>query len=145
MNGETFENWAGGVPYKQPPKGWTGKALNVGPSDQTWLGTGKDAWPIAYHGIGGELEFVIPKVVKAGLRPGWNNAFTNYPAIYCSPDFDVALSYASRGRSSTIEGDSRIVIQCRVNPATVNKHTPQVWTVKDAADIKPYRIIIKKN
>ena len=48
----------------------------MGDPSQDWLGTGPEAWPIAYHGIGGELEFVVPKILKAGLRPGWNNALS---------------------------------------------------------------------
>ena len=30
MTGQVLENWAGGETYVQPPKGWMGKALNVG-------------------------------------------------------------------------------------------------------------------
>jgi len=30
-----------------------------------------------------------------GLRPGFKNFYTNKkPSIYCSPDFNVAMSYA---------------------------------------------------
>ena len=36
--GQVIESWAGGERYEKPPSGWIGKALNVGSSDQEWLG-----------------------------------------------------------------------------------------------------------
>ena len=49
-------------------------------------------WPVAYHGLCKNSSFAIPKVIKGGLRPGYNNYYTNeVPAIYCSPNFDFVL------------------------------------------------------
>ena len=122
MTGDKFEKWAGKEDYIQPPTGWFGKALQVGSPNQPWLGTGDKAWPIVYHGIYSNMEFALPKIIKGGLRPGPNNAYTNgVPAIYCTPDFNLAFkSYTSDAKS--IKG-LRVVMQCRVNPDTVIKHT----------------------
>ena len=38
FSGEVFNNHAGGETYEQPPKGWFGKALQVGPRTQKWIG-----------------------------------------------------------------------------------------------------------
>ena len=69
-SGDVFENWAGNETYTQPPSGWFGKALRVDDPSADWIGSrdnGKEdvSWPIAYHGIRSNPEFVVPKVIKA--------------------------------------------------------------------------------
>ena len=81
--------------YVQPPRGWKRKGLNVikkfDNGDETWLETNDNAWPVAYHGIRHFPDFAISKIIKGGLRSGHNNAYTDKPAIYCSPSFDYVL------------------------------------------------------
>ena len=87
----------------QPPEGWTRKGLKVisifDNGNDHWLSMDeKTSWPVAYHGFK-NFDFVLPKVIKGnyeggGLRPGFNNAYTKTPAIYCSPNFETALSYS---------------------------------------------------
>ena len=93
FNGSIHDPWAGGKKYEEPPEGWIGKAFNVselGGKDKSWLGTGPDAWPIAYHGVSGDQDFILPRIKKIGLQAGWNNAYTPKPAIYCTPKFSYA-------------------------------------------------------
>lgn len=142
--GQNLKNWAGKRDYIQPPIGWTGKALQVGARNQSWIGTGDQAWPIVYHGIGGKLEEVVPKVVKTGLRPGWVNAVSPGAAIYCTQHFDYARRYSCKGKSDTIS-TLEVIMQCRVNPeALVTKVDEYRWYVEDSKDIRPYRMIIPK-
>lgn len=35
----------------------------------------------------------MPKIMKEGLRPGYNNAYSENPAIYASPDFEYVTGY----------------------------------------------------
>lgn len=87
----------------------------------------------------------MPAIIHGGIRPGFNNAYTDgRAAIYCSPKFNTALSYA-HGQSRVLN-DSKLIVQCRVNPdpQILTKHNDSIWTVYDAAAIKPYRIIIKE-
>ena len=95
FHGFESNNYAGGRSYKSPKKPWKGYGLNIGSPDQAWIGTGEGSWCVAYHGIGGELEDIMPKIVKGNLRPGVRNRFTDHQAIYCTPDFDKALHYAN--------------------------------------------------
>ena len=78
----------------QPPTGWFGKAIKVNIGD--WIGSRGDkkqgiSWPVVYHGVCANQEFVVPKVVKgasmkdAGLRVGPNKKWGE--GIYCSPFF----------------------------------------------------------
>jgi hypothetical protein len=46
---------------------------------------------LRYH-----ADFAIPKIIKGGLRPGYKNAYTDEPAIYCSPNFEFVLRDYSR-------------------------------------------------
>jgi hypothetical protein len=63
-----------------------------------------------------------------GLRPGFRNYCSNGPAIYCSPDFNYALSYTNENNLGdfSVQGVDfrkiRMVFQCRVNPKTLNEH-----------------------
>ena len=90
-----YKGKRGGETYVQPPIGWTRKGLNVSKKydngNDDWLSTGDSAWPVVYHGFRHCPDFAIPKVIKGGLRPGFINAYTGVPAIYCSPIFDFVL------------------------------------------------------
>ena len=109
MKGKTYEVWAGGKKYTQPPEGYIGRALNIGGFDQECLRSDKKGWPIVYQGIKGDIDHIIPCIIKQGLRPGWSNSYTVKPAIYCSPTFNTALGYASKD-SNSIFSKEKVVI-----------------------------------
>lgn len=115
FDGTVHDPWAGGEKYQEPPKGWIAKALNVkklGAPGDPWLGTGADAWPIAYHGVSGDQDFILGRIRKIGLQPGPRHAWTPKPAIYCSPKFSIAESF-SQGTSSVFgdaTGASKLII-----------------------------------
>ena len=63
----------------QPPKGWIRIGLNVSRKydndNNDWLSTDDKAWPVAYYGLKNS-HFIIPKIIKSGIRPGFANMFT---------------------------------------------------------------------
>ena len=84
-----------------------------------------------------------------GLKPGINNAFSNGPAIYCTPDINYALHYSNAANlSNQISEDGvdlnnvRMIFQCRVNPKNLYEHDENTWYVYDYRDIRPYRICL---
>lgn len=115
FDGTVHDPWAGGKKYEEPPAGWIGKALNVsklGAKDDPWLGTGSDAWPLAYHGVSGDQDFILARIKNVGLQAGPRHAYTPKPAIYCSPKFSIAESF-SQGTSSVFgnkDGSSKLII-----------------------------------
>ena len=108
-----------------------------------WLSaTRNDAWPVAYHGVQGDAIYIAPKVAIEKLRKGFNNAFTKSPAIYCTPDFNTALSYAGKNQVGELNKVS-FIFQCRVNPKNHTQHSKIVWTVPESSDIRPYGLVLR--
>ena len=168
--GNRQENWGvnekrGGFNYIPPKKGWIGFGLKAkGKYDNgndDWLAAdgNKNEWAVAYHGVGcSNLEDVINKISTSGLKAGNGQAYENaddrfHPGnkvgrgIYCSPEPDVMLQYASYGKTETkVNGKQyRIGFMLRVKPDKIRspKEKEDYW-VLETDEMRPYRIVVKE-
>eukprot|EP01048_Picozoa_sp_COSAG05_P003426 COSAG05_NODE_157_length_15666_cov_29.830410_2_plen_629_part_00 len=148
----------GGEAYARPV-GWRRKALKVLHKfdDPSWLGLQKGPdgqtkqkrqdeaasaekeWPVSYHGTGFHAGH---NIAQHGYSLTKSKRGLYGTGVYSTPDITVAALYAQ-----TFHHDGRefcVVIQNRVNPATIqkiDKATTQVgeyWVSPSAADVRPY-------
>ncbi|CAG8589361.1 6440_t:CDS:1 [Paraglomus occultum] len=144
--GETYMR--GKVQY-QRPCGWQRFALKVSGKydngDDSWLGTGDDAWPVSYHGT---AKYNAKSISEEGYLLSKGKRFAFGRGIYSTPDVCVAELYAKEFEFS---GKTYvIVIQNRVNPKNLVKieatktRVGEYWISKDGQDVRPYGICIKE-
>ncbi|CAG8622027.1 9855_t:CDS:1, partial [Paraglomus brasilianum] len=131
------------------PCGWQRFALKVAGrydnGDDTWLGAGKTAWPVSYHGT---TEDNARSIAEEGYLESKAQRQAFGRGIYSTPDINVAESYATEFE---FEGKIYvIVIQNRVNPKNVIKikarktRNGEYWICKEGKDIRPYGLCIKE-
>lgn len=138
------------IPY-YPPNDYFSIPLKV--QGGAWLGNSgsKDEWINAYHGT--TLECAA-SILKTGFRAGTGQACANNKnlnayadqgscgvGIYCAPMINTAFSYTSNKSYGCM---FYCIIQCRVNPKALKISSPQAWLVNNPADIRPYKILVKK-
>ena len=139
---ETFTR--GGRPYYRPV-GSLRFALNVNgrfkDGNNSWLGTGDDAWPVSYHGsLSSFFDFVSAEVRAAGVE-----SVTGLPTAV---DPEVAWRHA-RQFIATDGNSYRLIFQHRVHP----QHMREVqgpsgaifFIVEHQEYIRPYGICIRED
>lgn len=125
------------------PCGWNRAALRVVQKydgGDTWLGTGKDAWPVSYngHNMDGSLGIILtrdksvveePKfldVAAASLVAGE----TRGRGVYSTPDIKMAEKYCKKFKSKVDRKTYKVVLQNRINPEKRTKcQREDIWLV----------------
>lgn len=145
-SGKTFQR--GPEPYKRPC-GWYRKAIKVLGKfeNETWLGTDRNAWPVAYHGTRADNAKAI---LRNGLLAGGSEAVpivngAAYGAgIYLSPNHCYSGSTYYAKPSTVNDRCYQIMFQVRVKSSSIRKHSPDVWVCQNSEDIRPYGILMKE-
>ncbi|KAM6974992.1 uncharacterized protein LKV04_016462 [Tautogolabrus adspersus] len=132
----------GNEPYFRPC-GWNRVALQVTKrydGGDGWLGTGKDAWPVSYHGhnMDGSLGVIWTRggtptddpefldVAAASLVQGE----TKGRGVYSTPDIKMAEKYCKKFKSKVDGKMYEVVLQNRINPSKRQKcQREDVWLV----------------
>ena len=139
-----------------PPHGWIGHGLNIlnryDGGNNTWIGMNNSngEWCVAYHGTGiNVVKAILESKFKAGPRQVHEDYDDlNHPGqkvgkgVYCTPKITVAEEYGDE------DANYKVVFMCRVNAETVriSSDRPDYWVVDGTSnDIRPYRLLIKKN
>ncbi|RVE67073.1 hypothetical protein OJAV_G00113880 [Oryzias javanicus] len=111
------------------PCGWNRAALRVSQQceggDQ-WLGTGKDAWPVSYHGhnMDGSLGIILTRDGNPDDSPQFLEACaaaliterTSGRGVYSTPDIHLAEHYCKKFTSKVDGKQYKVVLQNRINP-----------------------------
>ncbi|XP_031158120.1 uncharacterized protein LOC116051698 [Sander lucioperca] len=158
----------GNEPYIRPC-GWNRAALQVVQKydGNTWLGTGKDAWPVSYHGnnMDGSLGIILTHGGSPNDEPRFLdvaaaalvNTETRGRGAYSTPDIKLAEKYCKRFKSKVDGKTYKVVLQNRINPSKrVKCQREDVWLVyvpKECNDvqtraivqesIRPYGLLLK--
>jgi hypothetical protein len=148
--GRTFQR--GPEPYKRPC-GWYRKAIKVLGTyeNSVWLGTGTDAWPVAYHGTATANALSI---LRNGLIAGGSNGIDEVGSngavhgvgIYLSPD-PLYSSHRNYARLLTVDDRQyQIMFQVRVkpDPDSLAKHKVNIWRCINSQHVRPYGILFKE-
>ncbi|XP_068592989.1 uncharacterized protein [Cebidichthys violaceus] len=111
------------------PCGWNRVALRVTKrydDGDTWLGTGKDAWPVSYHGqnMDGSLGIILTRGGSAADEPKFLDAAaaslvtgeTRGRGVYSTPDVATAEAYCKKFKSKVNGKTYKVVLQNRINP-----------------------------
>ncbi|XP_054461581.1 uncharacterized protein LOC129096912 [Anoplopoma fimbria] len=154
------------------PCGWSRVALRVTQrydSGDAWLGTGKDAWPVSYHGqnMDGSLGIIAthkgspsdaaPKFLEAAAAIAVAGE-TRGRGVYSTPDVKMAEKYCRKFKSKVDGKTYKVVLQNRINPEKRQKcQREDVWLVyvpKGHNDvqtraivqesIRPYGLLLKE-
>ncbi|CAG8631762.1 16990_t:CDS:1 [Dentiscutata erythropus] len=141
--GKTFMR--GLIQYKRPC-GWKRIALKVtgkyDNGDDKWLGTGKDAWPVSYHGT---AKHNARSIAEDGYDLSKGKRFAYGRGIYSTPDIHISEQYAQQFE---FEGNTYVMVfQNRVNPNSLRRFpvsNGEYWVSEKGEDIRPYGICIKK-
>lgn len=150
----------GGREY-YPPYGWIGHGFNVlgryDGGNNTWIGMRnvEGEWWVAYHGTG--ITAVKP-ILESYFIPGIGQEYSNDDdanpkhqgqkvgrGVYCSPKM---TEVENGGYDKKGGGDYRVAFMCRVNPDKVRicSRRQDYWVVDGTSnEIRPYRLLIKKN
>ncbi|CAK6981572.1 uncharacterized protein LOC128374358 [Scomber scombrus] len=124
------------------PCGWSRVALRVQQKydgGDGWLGTGKDAWPVSYHGHNMDGSLILtrgadPKddeptfldAAAASIVTGE----TRGRGVYSTPDVKMAQMYCKKFKSKVDEKTYEVVLQNRINPEKRTKcQREDVWLV----------------
>ncbi|KAF1382065.1 hypothetical protein PFLUV_G00160570 [Perca fluviatilis] len=146
----------GNEPYIRPC-GWNRAALQVVRKydGDTWLGTGKDAWPVSYHGhnMDGSLGIILTHGGSPGDEPCFLeaaaaslvNAETRGRGAYSTPDIKLAEKYCKQFKSKVDGKTYKVVLQNRINPSKrVKCQREDVWLVyvpKECNDVQARAIV----
>ncbi|XP_071357338.1 uncharacterized protein [Trachinotus anak] len=125
------------------PCGWNRAALRVVQKyddGDCWLGTGKDAWPVSYHGYNMDGSHGI--ILTHGGCPNDEPQFLDAAAaslttretrgrgVYSTPDIKMAEKYCKRFKSKVDGKMYKVVLQNRINPAKRTKcQRADIWLV----------------
>ncbi|XP_026155728.1 uncharacterized protein LOC113126112 [Mastacembelus armatus] len=153
------------------PCGWNRVALRVNQrydDGNGWLGTGKDAWPVSYHGhnMDGSLGIILthggdPSEEPRFLETAANSLITTEKkgrGVYSTPDVKMAEKYCKTFKSNVDGKMYKVVLQNRINPKERKKcQREDVWLVyipegrNDVQtraivqeSIRPYGLLLKK-
>ncbi len=145
--GTTFTR--GSERYTRPCK-WYRKALRVPNKfeNDKWFGTGKDAWPVAYHGTDAAN---IKSIVRNGLRAGGSNGVpvvngsAHGRGICLSPN-PLKASLEKYSRIFDVDGSRhQVMFQVRVRPSAIKRTMdPFVWICDNPQDVRAYGILIRE-
>ncbi|GAA6232599.1 uncharacterized protein LOC108891260 [Lates japonicus] len=151
------------------PCGWNRVALRVMQKydgGDHWLGTGKDAWPVSYHGqnMDGSLGIIVTHkgcpdnklldAAAASLVAGE----TRGRGVYSTPDIKMAEKYCKRFKSKVDGNTYKVLLQNRINPEERKEcQRENVWVVyipeghNDVQtraivqkSIRPYGLLLRK-
>ncbi|XP_039977074.1 uncharacterized protein LOC120786067 isoform X2 [Xiphias gladius] len=153
------------------PCGWNRVALRVTQrydGGDCWLGTGKDAWPVSYHGhnMDGSLGIILTHGGCPNSEPEFLDAAaaclitseTRGRGVYSTPDIKMAEKYSKRFKSKVDGKTYKVVLQNRINPEKRKKcQREDIWlvyvpegyndvqtraTVQES--IRPYGLLLKQ-
>lgn len=150
----------GDEPYKRPC-GWNRVALRVKQrydGGDTWLGTGKDAWPVSYQGrnMDGSLGIILTRAESTSDQPEFLEAAaaslvtaeTRGRGIYSTPDIKMAEKYCRKFKSKVDGKTYKVVLQNRINPEKRKKcQREDVWLVyvpEGSSDVQT-RVIVQES
>ncbi|XP_040908753.1 uncharacterized protein LOC121191599 [Toxotes jaculatrix] len=124
------------------PCGWNRVALRVMQrydSGDDWLGMGKDAWPVSYHGH--NMDGSLGVILIHGGSPD-NDQFLDAAAaslvagetrgrgVYSTPDIKMAEKYCKSFKSKVDGKTYKVVLQNRINPEKRKKcQREDIWLV----------------
>jgi hypothetical protein len=115
--------------------------------DALWLGTDRNAWPVAYHGTATANIFSI---LRNGFIAGGSNDIpvangaAHGRGIYLSPNPEYSSSRRF-ARSLLVDGRQyQIMFQVRIKPSAIHKRDLNIWTCGNSKDVRPYRILFKE-
>ncbi|MEQ2186286.1 hypothetical protein GOODEAATRI_027065 [Goodea atripinnis] len=125
------------------PCGWKRAALHVLKQYEDgngWLGTGRDAWPVSYHGhnMDGSLGIILTHDGRVDDEPSFLNAAaaslrnpdTRGRGVYSTPDIKMAEKYCKTFMSSVDGKRYKVVLQNRINPKKrMNCQREDIWLV----------------
>nr|XP_020443227.1 uncharacterized protein LOC109952474 [Monopterus albus] len=125
------------------PCGWNRVALQViqrYADGNSWLGTGKDAWPVSYQGysMDGSLGIILTRGACSSDEPQFldvaaaslNNSETRGRGVYSTPDIKMAEQYCKQFTSRVDGKKYKVVLQNRINPQKRTKcQREDVWLV----------------
>lgn len=153
------------------PCGWKRAALRVLQKYEDgngWLGTGKDAWPVSYHGhnMDGSLGIILTHDGEPNDKPSFLNASaaslrnpdTRGRGVYSTPDIKMAEKYCKIFKSSVDGKRYKVVLQNRIHPQKrKNCQREDIWLVyipegcTDAQkraivqdSLRPYGLLLKQ-
>ncbi|CAG8474506.1 966_t:CDS:1 [Diversispora eburnea] len=138
----------GNIQY-QRPCGWRRFAVKVSGKydngDDTWLGIGKNSWPVSYHGTD---KNNTKSIAEDGYLLSKGKRFAFGRGIYSTPNIEIAEMYAPEFQ---FEGKTYMaVLQNRVNPVNlhrISKRTTEIgeyWISRRDTDVRAYGICIKR-
>ncbi|XP_034401582.1 uncharacterized protein LOC117739339 [Cyclopterus lumpus] len=125
------------------PCGWNRLGLRVTQryeGGDSWLGTGKDAWPVSYHGqnMDGSLGIILTRGESAGEEPEFLDAAaaslvsggTRGRGVYSTPDVATAEAHCKSFKSKVDGKTYKVVLQNRLNPEKRRRcQREDVWLV----------------
>ncbi|XP_029299396.1 uncharacterized protein LOC115015908 [Cottoperca gobio] len=140
------------------PCGWNRVALRVTQKyddGDIWLGTGKDAWPVSYHGqnMDGSLGIILTRGGSLEDEPKFLDAAaahvitgeTRGRGVYSTPDIKMAEKYCKRFKSKVDGKTYKVVLQNRINPEKrVKCQREDIWLVyvpKGCSDVQTRAIV----
>lgn len=153
------------------PCGWKRAALRVLKKYEDgdgWLGTGKDAWPVSYHGhnMDGSLGIILTHDGEPNDKPRFldacaaslRNPDTRGRGVYSTPDIKMAEKYCKTFKSSVDGKSYKVVLQNRIQPQKrKNCQREDIWLVyipegcTDAQkraivqdSLRPYGLLLKQ-
>lgn len=153
------------------PCGWNRAALLVTKKyddGDSWLGTGKDAWPVSYQGynMNGDQGIILTRDGDPNDEPEFLDAGaaalvtekTQGKGVYSTPEIKLAEQYCKRFKSKVDGKTYKVVLQNRINPEKRKKcQREAVWVVyipegsndiqKRAIvqeSIRPYGLLLKQ-
>ncbi|XP_030002503.1 uncharacterized protein LOC115427903 [Sphaeramia orbicularis] len=154
------------------PCGWNRIALFVtrkyDDGNDSWLGTGKDAWPVSYqgHNMDGSLGIILTHSKDTDDEPGFLDAAaaslvsdqTKGRGVYSTPDIKMAEKYCKTFKSKVDGKTYKVVLQNRINPQKRRKcqrdnmwlvYVPEGLTEIETRaliqeSIRPYGVLIKE-
>ncbi|CAF1048062.1 unnamed protein product [Adineta ricciae] len=151
----TLENGVNRIEYRGPeryfrPRGWYRIAIDVlrKYKDTAWLGTNKNAWPVAYHGTASDNA---RKILCNGLLAGGSqgiqqsNGEVHGKGIYLSP-YSTYSGSESYAKPLTMDGKRyQVIFQVRVESSQIIKTEDRfVWVCRNPSAIRPYGILYRE-
>ncbi|XP_061598150.1 uncharacterized protein LOC133461305 [Cololabis saira] len=150
----------GDEPYVRPC-GWNRVALRVikkYEDGEKWLGTGKDAWPVSYHGhnMDGSLGIILTHQGDPEDQPSFLEAGASFllseetrgKGVYSTPEIKTAEKYCKTFKSKADGKTYKVVLQNRINPEKrVKCQRKDIWMVyiPDGSTEAQKRVIVQES
>lgn len=143
------------------PCGWNRVALRVTQKydgEDTWLGTGTNAWPVSYngHNMDGSLGIILthsgsPLHETAFLEAAATalvKGETRGRGVYSTPDVKLAEKYCRKFKSKVDGKTYKVLLQNRINPKKrVKCQREDVWVVyvpEGSSDVQT-RVVVQES